>query len=69
MTAEHRYVPLQPWSCDKCKCSGRAEIPDGTDIWSGYKIIREAHREACPECHAKWGSQYVRVKQTAPIPD
>lgn len=67
--AERTYVPLQPWSCEKCGRRGEVEMPAGTDAWQGLARIQNAHGEASPACHDEWGANYVRVKQTAPLPD
>jgi len=69
MTPEAAPHPMLPWSCDKCAMQGLVEIPPGTDVRAIPAKVFEAHLVLSTECHAKWGGRFVRVAQTAPIPD
>ena len=47
------------WLCDRCHKTGVANVPSGTDVMSGARIILGAHYATSPKCEAK--SDEVRV--------
>jgi hypothetical protein len=63
------YVRLQLWSCDKCNAVGEVEAP--VDLsWSELSTrIHNAHQKSAPRCDAVWSDRYLRLAQTAPLPD
>jgi hypothetical protein len=59
----------QPWSCDRCGLRGEVQVPAGSGPNLALKVAAEVHRALSEVCWDEWGSVYVRLAQTAPLPD
>lgn len=62
---DRTYVPLQPWSCDKCGARGDVEIPAGLDVVRRVERVYEDHRAKSPACADEWGEYALRFHQVA----
>lgn len=62
MSAPLEYVPLQPWSCEKCGKGGDVESPKHAGVCEVYQSIFDAHAQESPACSDSYGVEFVRVK-------
>ena len=68
--AERTYIPLQPWSCDKCGKRGDVEVPTNLTIVDRVDRVTKDHQKHSPECaRLNWGA-FLRFGQiAAQLPD
>lgn len=62
---EHTYVPLQPWTCDKCGARGDVEAPAGQDVVERVSRVCQDHDKKSPDCARLTLGSHLRFGQIA----